>query len=278
MYKLLLILMFYVALNAKMIDAVAVVVDDEPITTFDIKEQMRVSHLDSKKATDILIRKKLEENEIKKKKISVSSDEVYKDIEQTASRNNMSVSQFYDAVRNSNGLTSSQLKEKIKEKIQSQKLYSSIAYASMAEPTDSEIKDYYELHKKLFQHPSAFEVIIYVSKDKRALNVKVNNPMFYSPDIKQDEQTLPYNRISPELAKLLEKTPVGECSPIVPNGKGEYMSFYIKKVISSKKGDIDSVKEQIKNIIMADKREQVLKDYFARLRHSDNIKFIREVK
>jgi len=278
MYKILLILLFYISLNAKMIDGVAIVVDNQAITLYDIKQEMQLTGVDAKKASDILIRKKLEEIEIKKRKIHVSSDEVYQEIKATAQRNHMSVSQFYDAVRNSNGLSSSEVQKKIKERLQSQRLFSAIAYSSMAEPTESEIKDYYTLHKKVFQHPSAFSTIIYTSNNQEKLQEKVSNPMFYSPDIQQNEQTLKYNRISPKLAELLKSTKVNEFTPVIPNGKGGYMSFYIKNIIKAKNSDISSVKNQIINMIMKDKREQVLGDYFARLRNSDNIKMIRTVK
>jgi len=102
--------------------------------------------------------------------------------------------------------------------------------------------------------------------------------MFYSPDIQTNEQILPYNRISPELASLLERTPLNNFTAIVPDGKGGYMSFYIKEIESAQEGGIESVKDQIVNLIMGNKREQVLGDYFARLRLNADIQIIRMPK
>ena len=99
--------------------------------------------------------------------------------------------------------------------------------------------------------------------------------MFYSPEIATNEQVLPYNRISPELAGLLEKTPLNHFTAVVPDGKGDYMSFYIKEIESAKESGLDGVREQIINSIMGDQREQVLGDYFARLRHNADINIIR---
>jgi len=56
------------------------------------------------------------------------------------------------------------------------------------------------------------------------------------------------------------------------------MSFYMKEIASAQEGGVESVKDQIVNAIMGDKREQVLGDYFARLRHNADIKVIREVE
>jgi len=275
MYKIVLIFVFITSLNASLIDGVAVVVKGSAITLLDIKKEMKISKVDAKKASDILIRKKLEELETKERKITTTDSEVYEELKSTAARNNMSLSAFYDAVRNSSGLSSQELKTKVKERLLAQKLYSSIAYSSVSAPSDSEIEEYYELHKNNFAHPSAFEVVLYGAKDKSRLQEKIDNPMFFSPDIQTNEQMLPYDRITPELANLLQRTPQNSFTPIIPNAKGGFMCFYIKNIISAKEVPLESIKDQVTNLIMASKREQILGDYFARLRHNADIKVLR---
>ena len=88
MYKIVLIFMFVFTLNAQLIDGVAIVVKGKAITLYDIKKEMALSKVDEKQASDALIRKKLEEIESIERKISVSSAEVYDDIQKTAARNN----------------------------------------------------------------------------------------------------------------------------------------------------------------------------------------------
>jgi len=278
MYKILLALLFTTFLNAEVYDGVAIVVKNKAITLYDIKKEMESSKLDAKKASDILIRQKLEEIETEERKITVNSSEVYDDIKKTASRNGMNISEFYEAVREANGMSSRELKEKVKLKLLSQKLYAAIAYSSISEPSEDDIKEYYELHKDNYKHPASFDVIIYQAKDKNILQQKTTNPMFYSPEIVTNEQVLPYERISPELASLLERTQVGHYTAVVPDGKGSYMSFYVKSVESAKKAGLESIKNQIINSIMEDQREQVLSDYFARLRHNADINIIRMPK
>jgi len=278
MKKLLLILLFMTSLNAEVYDGVAIVVKDKAITLLDIEKEMESSKVDEKKAVDILIRQKLESIETTERNIVVNSSEVYDDIKKMAARNNMSISDFYDAVRDSSGLSSTEFKEKIHRKLLSQKLYSAIAYASMSEPSDLEVEEYYELHKNSYKHPASFTVIIYDSKDKTKLQEKVDNPMFYSPDIATNEQKLPYDRISPELASLLERTALNNFTAVIPNGKGGFMSFYMKEIESAKEGGLQSVRAQIINSIMSEKRELVLSDYFARLRDNADINVIRKGK
>jgi parvulin-like peptidyl-prolyl isomerase len=274
MYKIFLILVFVLALNAKPINSVAIVVKGEPITLYDLEEEMRASKVDMKSASATLIRKKLETTELKKRKITVSSAEVYDNIKKTAAANKMSVSDFYETVRNSQGLSTPELKLEVKEKLLSQKLYSSIAYSSIKAPTDSEIKEYYELHKKDFTHPVAFNVVVYTSKNKKLLNKKRKNPMIISSEITNQKKRYIYDQIPLKLAKFLESTEVNRFTPIINSEDKDYVTIYIKDIESSKKIEYKDVKDTIKNIIIGKKREQVLRDYFTRLKNNADIKFI----
>jgi len=278
MYKIVLTLLLSTLLSAEVYDGVAIVVEDKAITLLDIKHEMEISKLSAKRAIDILIRQKLEEAEIDARKITATSAEVYDDIKKLAARNNMSISDFYDAVRDANGMNSMELKAKTKQKLLSQKLYQAIAYSSLSEPSDLEVEEYYNMHKDDYKHPASFTVIIYDADDKNKLQTKVDNPMFYSPDIRTNEQVLPYEKISPELASFLERTSLNSFTNVIPNGKGGFMSFYIKSIESAKEAGLGSVRNQIVNSIMTEKREQVLSDYFARLKHNADINVIREVK
>jgi peptidyl-prolyl cis-trans isomerase SurA len=275
MYKIFLTLVCVAALNAEMVDGVAIVVKGSAITLYDIKQEMQKDKVNAKQAAGILIRKKLEEQEIKDRGIEVSSAEVFDDIKNLAARNNLSVDEFYEAVRNSNGLTSAEVKNSVREKLLAQKLYNAVSYTKMSEPTEDEIKEYYDLHKDSFVHPSSFSVVIYASKEKAALEEKTKNPMFYSADITSTEKVLPFNKIAPQLGNLLEHTPVNSFTPITPNGQGGFITFYVKEITSSKQAEFDNVKQLVINQLMQQKREQILTDYFERLRHNAEIRTIR---
>ena len=277
MYKFLIMLASGLGLSANMVAGVAIVVKDRAITLHDIKKEMRISQVNEQRAINTLIRKKLEESEIKTRRLSVSSAEVYDDIKETAKRNKMSISDLYEAALNANGISSSDLKAKVKQKLLAKKLYGAIAYSKASKPTQSELQEYYDLNKEDFSHPASFATVIYQTTDKLALTKKIENPMFYAPQIQTQEQELPYDKISPELAKLLQNTPVSSFSPIVPDGKGGHMSFYIQEVKGMKDLSFDKMKGQIENMIMAKKREQVLGDYFAKLKDNADIKILRSI-
>lgn len=275
MVRIFLPILLSVSLFAEMIEGIAVVVKGEPITLYDVKKEMALAKTDAKRASDMLIRKKLEELEIQERKINVTPTEVYEEIKLTAARNNLSVDEFYAAVRETNGLSSSELKEKMRERLLSQKLYQSIAYASMSQPSDSEIEEYYRLNKEKFLLPSGFKVMIYGAQSQERLQEKIANPMLYAPDVLTNEQELPYDRISPELASLLAKTPPQSFTPVIPDGKGGFMSFYLQEVLQAAEGSLEAQKDAIINALMAEKREQILGDYFEKLRHNAEIVVVR---
>jgi len=279
MYKItLLSFLFASMLSAELVNGVSAVVKGEPITVYDVKEEMRLTKMDATIARDILIRKKLEAAEIVERKISVNPTEVYEDIKKTAAANKMSVDQLYDAVRESNGLSSAEFKEKVREKLLSQKLYSAIAYASMEAPDEEKMKEYYELHKEQFMRPKAFVVTLYSSSNEEALRKKIATPVFSSNEVKIEERTLPYDTMSPELAQLLEKTEPKSFTPIIMDQKGAYMSFYLKETQKPSRNSYEEMKNQLANLVMGEKREQVLNDYFARLRGNADIQIVREAK
>ena len=275
MSKIFLFLVLVIGLYAKVVSGVAVVVKDQAITMYDIQQEMQRIQVDEKKALNLLIRKKLEDMEIKKRGITVTQEEVYEEIKKTASKNNLTLSQFYNALRDSRGISSSELKKTIKRRLLSQKLYTAIAYSHISQPTEDEMKEYFQLHKSEFKHPTSFDVIIYHSNNRVRLEQKVLNPMLYAPDIQTNEQILPYDKINPALAKLLQNTKVNTFTPVAPSSKSEFVSFYLKSVQNDENISFESVKNQIANAIMDAKREQTLSDYFARLQQSADITVLR---
>jgi len=262
-------------LQAKVVDGIAIMVQDKPITLYEIEKVMHDENIDVTKAKDYLIRQKLEKTEIEKRDISVSSDEVFEQIKNMAKQNHMSLMQFYSAMLESRHLTQEQLKEKVKESKLKEKLYRAIAFSNIEQPTPEDEKEYYELHKKRFTHPASFSIIVYQSENQEALMKQMSNPMYYSPDVKSTSQTLEYAKINERLASLLTETEVGHFTKIIPAPRGGFMTFYISDKSDNKTQAFESVRAQIDNMIMDEKRGQVLNDYFERLKLSADIKVLR---
>ncbi len=273
--KFILLILFFISLHAKTIDGIAIMVKDQPITLFDITQAMQENNIPQEQAVELLERKKLEEIEIADRHITASKQEVFEDIQRMAEQNKMSVIELYSAIQSSQGLSERKLKKKIKEKILNQKLYNAIAFSHLGQPNDEEIAEYYQLHQKEFTKPSSFTVLIYQCPDKNLLQEKVDNPMFYSPQVTSQEQTFEAAKMNPRLAELLDGTPVNSFTQVIPAPQGGFMSFYIKEKGASGTPDLDVIRPQISNALMGQKRETILKDYFDRQRLNADIKVIR---
>jgi len=273
--KYLLFILFFVTLHAKTIDGIAIMVKDQPITLYDITQAMQENNIPQEQAVELLERKKLENIEIKERHITASKQEIFEDIQRMAEQNKMSVIELYSAIQSSQGLSERKLKKKIKEKILNQKLYNAIAFSHLEQPNDEEIQEYFQLHQKEFTKPSSFTVLIYQCPDKNLLQEKVDYPMFYSPQVTSEEQTFEATKMNPRLAELLDKTPTNSFTQVIPAPQGGFMSFYIKEKGASGTPDLDTIRPQISNALMGQKRETILKDYFDRQRLNADIKMIR---
>jgi len=263
-----------ITLYAGIIDGVAILVKQEPITLSDIREAMKKEGKDLQTTADDLIRHKLETQEVRERNIVVSNEEVYREIEKMAGQNNLSVQGLFDAMQSVRNLTSSEFKAKIKQKLLNQKLYSAIAFSHMEEPTADEEAEYYRMHINEFTHPESFTLTAYRAREKSKLQEKLNNPMFYSPEVSSEEMQLFYDAINPKLAAILNKTPLNTFTPILPDGRGS-LSFFVHAKNKPVTQSLDSVRKSIANTMMGERRRQVLNDYFARLRLNADIQIIR---
>jgi hypothetical protein len=145
----------------------------------------------------------------------------------------------------------------------------------MGQPTADEEAEYYQLHMDEFSRPDSFDVTTYLATSQEALSEKIADPMRNVQNIKSKEENIPYKGINPQLAQILNKIPNGSFGPILPNGKNGFMSFYMRDKQNVITENLDSVRPQIDNSIMGEKRNQVLNDYFTRLRLSADIKVLR---
>lgn len=276
MNKLLLLLALTPLLFADIIGGIAITVDDETITLYEIKKEQEITQQTIKQTVDQLIRSKLESIEAKKRQISISNREVLSDLKQMAEQNNMTLPQLYEAMSSARNLSESQTKRKTREKLLKQKLFNAIAMSEMEEPTDTEVEEYYNLHLKEYQIPKSIDTVVYTSKSKEALQQKISNPMMYLPEVKTENTKLETAKINPRLAELIIQTEDSSFTPILPQPGGSgHMSFYVVQKNEINTPSLELIRPQVENKIMQDNREHILNDHFQRMRLNADIKVLR---
>ncbi|MDO9305955.1 MAG: peptidylprolyl isomerase [Sulfuricurvum sp.] len=275
MRSLLLSSLLLASLWSAPIGGVAIMVKNSPITLYEVQQEMKQSKTSSQQSADTLIRKKLEQLEASEKKITVTSAEVQEELEKMAKQNNLSLEKFLDAMQTARGISQSELKAKLEESLTGQKLYNAIAFSKMAQPTASEEAEYYQLHLDEFSQPEQYVVTTYIAASAEALQAKIEDPMRNVESVASKDETIPSKALNPQLSQILNKIEVGKFGPILPNGKNGFMSFYMKDKPNLVTENLDSVRPQISNAIMGEKRNQVLNDYFTRLRLGADIQILR---
>ncbi len=276
MNKIFLLLSLTPLLFADIIGGIAVTIDDETISLYEIKQEQEISKQSIKKTVDQLIRTKLEQIEAKKRNISISNQEVLDDLKKMAGQNNMTLTQFYEAMSSARHLSESQTKSKTREKLLKQKLFNAVAMSQMQEPTDEEVQEYYKLHLKEYQLPNSIDTVVYSSQNQDALKQKISNPMMNIPEVQTQNTSIETARVNPTLSQVLVNTEDGQFTPVLPQGGSNgYISFYILKKNDITTPELEVIRTQVEDKLMQDNRDHILNEHFQRMRVNADIKVLR---
>ncbi len=263
------------SLFAKMIDAIAIVVNNEPITLYEIEQAKRALGISTKEAVELLIRKKLELSQIKKFALEVSDFELQDAIDSYARQKGMDIFQLQQLVEQK-GLSWESYKKSFKEQLLRKKLYETIAKRAR-HPSPEQLKEYYSTHPQEFMVPKSVVVTKYISPAKEVLEKIRQNPM-YKPQtpllLQKGEEEIQLNQVNPQFAAMLSALKEGEFSQILPL-QDRFLLLYIKKKKHLHKIPFEEAKAYILNRLASESSTKSIKDYFDKLQASAKIQVIR---
>ena len=268
------VLLFKFYLYAGLVDGVSIVVNNTPITLYEIKKFSIEHKLPVKKAIEALIRKKLENTLIKKYSLEATDLEVSDEIEKISSNAGMSIIDFENYLMKK-GINIDTYKKDLAKKIAQRKLYKKIVSDKIKRATQKEIKEYYQKNIDKYSIPQMVEVTEYDAKDRKTLENLIKNPMLNISSVTKKEMLLKTNQINPKLLYILQQTKEGNFTPILTLKDG-FVSFYLKRKINVKPIPFDKVKNPIFAEIMNKREQDIIKSYFDKLVSEANIKVIRE--
>ena len=272
MKKLLLIsiLLFGTLLQARIVNAIAIVVDGEPITTAEIRAVQKQLNVSKKEAENMLIDNRLQKAAMKD--ITVSEDEVDKGIERIAQQNGMSVKKMQGILKKQ-GQSWNKFRDQVKGGIKKQKFFRSNIAPTIAEPTTDELKIFYKHHQELFSQPSSITVMEYSASTPDKIQKMLRNPG-NQKGISHTKRTLTGSDITPQLLAMLSHTAVGKFTPAFNNGN-KYITY---KILNRGKGTAKPFDKIKKDVIIAWKRDQqgnAVKRYFEKRKKSATIEYLR---
>lgn len=258
--------------SAQMINGIAAIVENEPITLYEVyslKEQIRASEQD---ALNLLIRDRLEDAQIKNLNISVTPFELNDRIESIAKQNGMTNSQFRSSIQ-AQGMDFLEFKNNIEKKMLQEKLYKSILAEAGKNVNEQKAKMYFDANPDKFKVFSTAKVILYRAKNPEELEAQKTSPSLLN-SVRTQELSLDYQSIDPRLAAIIAGTNNGEFTQIL-QGADSFDMFYVKEKIGSYTPSFADVKDNVINELYQGEQEKLMADYFDKLRAKAKIQILR---
>lgn len=274
MHKLLLSLLLGSTLSfASMVNGVAILVNEEPITLYDIERTMVVNKIPKNEAVSYLIDKILYDQLVQEYNITADIFEVNDYIEKLANSNGMDIYAFKAIVKQEYP-DYSVFENEAKNTVIRQKLVQKLVKGQLAIATDEDMQLYYEKNRNKYLTAKTFDVTQYSSTSKEALMEVAKNPIIIPSDVQRTSLKLNTAEIQAQLQYLLNGTKVNSFTPIFTANK-QYVTFFITKKEGTAPLSYESVKARIFNDIMMNREQKYLKDYFEKQKLIADIKVIR---
>jgi len=258
---------------AGLVNAVAVKINNDVITLFDIDQIVLEKNISKNNAVTYLIDKALFAQEIKKQNISVDVFDINKYLEKLAAANGMDLYNFKSLIKQKYK-NQSIFDDEIKERILKEKLTQSLLRGNLTVATQEDLKLYYDNHRNIYQSSVSSEVIQYASKNRRALMATKKNPMAVIKELIKKEVTLENSKLSSQIKYILNETKEGEYTSIFTANK-HYVMLYVKKKNGLKTQSFEEVKNLVFNQVMSEREKRFLDEHFKKARITANIEVIR---
>ena len=274
MKKLLLALLLSISFsNAGTIDAIALVVNDDPITLYDIEKRKFEKNLPKSKAVSELVDEALYNQLISKHNITADIFDVNNHLEKIAASNGMDIYTFKSIIKQKYK-DYGKYEEQTRNLILRQKLTQKLVRGNLKVAEEEDLKIYYENNATKFQMASNVKAVQYASKSKADLNQIRKNPMGNIPGISKTAVELNQSNLNPQLRYIINETKINQFTPIFTSNK-QFVSLLISEKENQQTIAFEDVKDRIFNIVMQDREKKYLKDHFEKLKLSADIKVIR---
>lgn len=256
------------------VGGIAIKVNNDPITLYEIQSLSAKQHISKTKAQEILIANRLKDQEIKRLNIVADDMRLEQEMESIAAQNNLSYQQFIQALYQQ-GLTPESYKAKLKDQIQTRELMRNILLSADT-ASEETMRKYYDTHKNEFVTADQVQTIRYSSKDPKLLERAIANTTLTLNGVEKTPEKLKLNMLNPQIAQMFAQLQKGQFSPILDAGNGSYVAFLVQE----KSGDNTMSFEEAKGIIAQrlaqDHQEQILSEYFEKIKQKAHIEYVRQ--
>ena len=256
------------------VGGVAIKVNGDPITLYEIKTIQKQRHFDKEKAIEFLIAQRLKTQEIERLKINVDDERLDREIENIATQNQMNMQQFMLALKRE-GIEYDMYRDELKDQIETRELMRNVLLSAETSSED-EIHRYYNEHKSEFSTPKEVEVARYTSKNPKLLERTIANPNTSISGVEKTQEKLELSALNPQIAQLFSSLREGRFTPVLDAGGGSYVTFRVVKKIGKNVMNFDEARHYIAQKLSQNNQEKVLSEYFEKIKQKAHIQTLRE--
>jgi peptidyl-prolyl cis-trans isomerase SurA len=309
----LLIVVFPLVVSAEVVSGIAVLVNDEPITTYDLakeQEALKSGMADASSlatpsamaqlrqaALDSLVNKKLIAQKVKELDIKVSDEEVRQAIEDVKKTNNITEENLRAALA-ARGISFDEYKAQLKEQLERLRLIS-LEVRSKIQVSKKEIQDYYAAHAGSFQVDEAFHArqiffsipagatedqqkMIKEKAEKVLLEAKAGADFAelakkYSDDPSAKEGGdlgfLKKGELLPEFENALTTMKAGDVSGLIRTAAGIHI-IKLEELRAGKQQNVDAAMREVEDLLYKQKSEERFSQWLDGLRKNASIEMI----
>jgi len=275
MKKLLPLLLFtLISTNAQVIDAIAIDVEGEPITTLEIQAVQQKMNMSKSAAVEALIKDRLEISALKKANIQIDDSTVQAKVQAIARSKGISQEQMRKILLQK-GLTWDSYLSQLKNTMKKERFYKQYIASTITPPNDADLEMYYNANQSKFSNaPTQISLVAYSSRSKDALNEAIANPMMAVEGVRKKNILTNSSEMSPALSNLINRTPAGQHTPTVNAGE-VFVAYFVKSKSGQGQSGFQAVKKAVTMRWIQDQRVQAGQDFFNKLKSNANIRVIR---
>lgn len=274
MKKLAMCALFGAILNANIIDGIAIKVDGNIITKYEITQLQKSQNLPKDKAIDALINEKLKENEIKRLGIKVDDERIDNEINSIAMANKITRAELESALQKQK-INLDTYKAELKEHIINRELMQRILQTNSALASESDLQAFYEKNKNDFKIPTKVKVTSYVSNSDVELQRFLQNPLLLNPSIQSKDEEIDIRTLPTQVMGIFLDTPIKNFTPVLNSGS-TLIVFFIKEKDGWEVLPFESAKSMVMQKYSQTRESEILNEYFTKVKANANIEMILE--
>lgn len=261
------------ASSAQIIDALAIDVEGEPITTLEIQAVAQKLKMSKQAAVETLIKDRLEKAAIKKANIQIAPQEIEAKVNAIASSKGLTQAKMRTLLEQK-GLTWASYIEQLTTEMKKERFFQQVILATIDRPTDTQLEEYYKTHQSDFANaPKQMSLVLYKSQTAAALQQAILNPIKPTMGVEKENILVTSNELSPQLLELINATPAKSFTKPINTGKG-FIAYFVKSKGSSQGGFL-SVKNAVAHRWFQEQRVKAGQDFLNKLKANAKIRVIR---